>query len=528
MEFTWSSQQEAIFEEFRSGTQNVIVSARAGTGKTTTIIRAIDFAPEKSILLCAFNKRIEEHLTRSLRNPNARAKTLHGLGYGYVQRAWAVKVEPRERSGQRAEGLSYAACGRSVPDPIIKLVTKLHSKAREMAPYAKREGELLDILYKFDLEPDEGWIRQGYDASYVEAAALKAMVIAAASKPAEIDFADMIYLPLRNGWVVPMFGAVVVDEYQDMTSAQLDLALGACRGRVIVVGDKFQAIYGFRGADMNSLERLNKQLNAVEYPLTETYRCGKVITRMAQALVPDITAHEKNPHGQINTLNPNELTDAAQHGDFIISRVNAPLVPIAMDLLKRGKRARIAGKDVGAGLKSLIKKVARPTDTVDTFLEKLARWEEREVQKWTVAERPDRATAAQDKAEMLRALAEDAVTLRHIEVSIDALFTDDGLGAAGIITCSTVHKAKGLEALRVFIIWDTVSDRKEEERNIKYVAITRAIEELILVTKHHRANEPLASYTALGSNDNADYFLCSAAERRELWAAAMTHEVGSK
>lgn len=77
----WSDQQESIFEWFQSGRGNLVVRARAGTGKTTTIIEGIKRARERNILLAAFNKSIE--LAAKLGSAG-RAKTLHGL----VMRVW--------------------------------------------------------------------------------------------------------------------------------------------------------------------------------------------------------------------------------------------------------------------------------------------------------------------------------------------------------------------------------------------------------------------------------------------------------
>lgn len=521
MAFIWSPQQQAIFKQVaKGGREHIVIIARAGTGKTTTIIKAVDHAPERKILVAAFNKKIEEVLNSKLRNPNAKAKTIHGLGFAFVKRNWSdVNVD---KDGIRAEGLSRAACG-NVPDPIIRLVSRLHTKAREQAPYAKKQGDLTELLYSSDCEPEEGWIEQGYDAYYVEDKALKAMVLAAAAKPADllIDFADMVYLPLRNGWCLRWYDMAIIDEAQDMTVAQLDLVMNACRGRIMLVGDDRQAIYAFRGADSGSLGRLQKELKAVVLPLTVTYRCGQHITTFAQTLVPDITADGANPFGKINPLPESKLIETAQHGDFILSRINAPLPKIAMSLLKAGKRARIAGRDIGESLKTLLRKMSKGTEDVSCMLENLNEWEAKEVAKWTAAERADRAAFARDKAEMLRDLAEDVITLEEIATRINHLFTDNGLGDKGVITCSSVHKAKGLEAERVFILWDTLRDRSQEEQNIKYVAITRAIEELVLVTKGGGGQEPLVSYSGgLGPDAVTDYFLCSAEERLKLWAEA--------
>lgn len=41
MEKTWSTQQKDIFDFFADGRGNLVVRARAGTGKTTTIIEAV-------------------------------------------------------------------------------------------------------------------------------------------------------------------------------------------------------------------------------------------------------------------------------------------------------------------------------------------------------------------------------------------------------------------------------------------------------------------------------------------------------
>jgi hypothetical protein len=87
----WSEAQETIFKWFEMDPESIwlysskhlCILARAGTGKSTTILEGVNRAPESSILLCAFNKRIADELnTRT--NPNAEAKTLHALGYQMV------------------------------------------------------------------------------------------------------------------------------------------------------------------------------------------------------------------------------------------------------------------------------------------------------------------------------------------------------------------------------------------------------------------------------------------------------------
>jgi superfamily I DNA/RNA helicase len=477
----WSDQQLAIFKEFRDGKRHAIVRARAGTGKTTTIIRGIDFAPEKSIVMCAFNNRIAKELVNRLRNPRAQAKTLHSIGYGIVRRNWNLGVESDSQRGERADGLAAAVCGPTTPDTIVRLVSKLHTKGREIVPHARRFEDLEDLAYRFDCEPDDTWEDQGYDTPYVVQKGLEAMDLAARVRPAFIDFADMIFLPCRNRWLVKQFDLVVVDEMQDMTSAQLEIARGICRGRVIGVGDDKQAIYAFRGADSNSLDRLKVELNAAEYPLNRTYRCGKKIVELAQHLVPDFEANEANPDGEVKDLEFSKLVAEAQHGDFILSRLNAPIVGIALSLLRQNKRARVAGRDIGKGLITLVRKLSKGRQSIEELLERVNIWMEREKAKWMAANKPDRAEQIGDQANMIIELTEGTVQVQEVVQRIESLFTDDGLGAAGIITCSSVHRSKGLEAQRVFVLQDTLRDWNQEESNIRYVAITRAIGNLFMV-----------------------------------------------
>jgi superfamily I DNA/RNA helicase len=490
----WSPQQTAVFDFFRSGAGHLVVRARAGCGKTSTIVEAISHAPERSILLAAFNKRIQEELSRRLANPNAQAKTLHSVGFACVRRYWeGLSIA---HGTARAWALADRVCGGRVPDAIKRLVAKLHSKGREILPHARALGDLTDIGVTFECEPDEQWAKDGYDLAFVEVRALEAMELAAKEKPVEtgIDFADMIFLPVRNHWLRREYDLVVVDEAQDMTVAQLEIARGICAGRICVVGDDRQAIYAFRGADAQSLDRLKTELGAAELGLTTTYRCGKAIVVAAAHLVPDFRAADSAPAGEIRSLQKEKLVDEAAAGDFILSRKNAPLAEVAMSLVRAQKRVRIAGRDIGAGLLAIVRKLAKGTAaaSVTDFLDRVTSWEQREVSRAIAADRAERADTIRDQGETLRVLCEGVAGIGELEARIENLFTDDGLGAASVVTCSSVHKAKGLEAERVFVLRDTLyavgkpgakpsAARMREEQNIEYVAITRAKRMLVWV-----------------------------------------------
>jgi superfamily I DNA/RNA helicase len=481
MDRKWSAQQEAIFGWFGGGTGSLVVRARAGTGKTTTILEGINRAPEGKILLAAFNKRIAEELTSKLRNPAAEAKTLHAVGFQFVRRNWErIRIDDG-----RAERIARKVMGEQAPDAMIRLVCQLASKAKGMCPFPER-GDLVDIAIEHGLEPDEDWVEDGWTVERLEVEAIACMKLAC-EPDGTIDFDDMVFLPVRNRWVRGWWDLVVVDEAQDMNTSQLLLAQSACRsgGRIAVVGDDRQAIYGFRGADSGSIDRLKVELRAEELGLTITYRCPRKVVALAAKLVPDFQAAPTAPEGSVSAVLEEKLAEAAAPGDFILSRKNAPLAGVCLRLLRLGKRAKVQGKEIGRGLVALVKKWK--AKSMPAFLDRLARWEEREEKRLKATGTKAalaRVDFIHDQADTLRALSEGLSGLKELEARISSLFDDMSGPDSQFVVCSSVHRAKGLEADRVFVLEDTlIRNGDREEGNIEYVAITRARAELVWARK---------------------------------------------
>lgn len=517
-----SPQQQAVFHWFRTSrvpafaayeaqalvsgeaaeveATNLVVRARAGCGKTTTIVAGVELAPEQTILLAAFNKSIASELQGRITNPRVEAKTLHALGFKFCIYNW--KKINLDDMGQRATTLAIAATtavkatlsmraarNNPVPEQAIKLVANLHSKGREIQPFATSGHDLVDLAVAFNLLPDEQLTAAGWDETAICHAAYRAMVLAT-KRPANnlIDFADMIYLPLANNWVRAWYDLVVVDEAQDMTEAQLELARRCCKrgGRICVVGDDRQAIYGFRGADSAALDNLKRALKAAELGLTVTRRCPQRIVTLAQALVPDFEAAPEAPEGQILRCDADSMIAGASEGDFILSRTNAPLVKICLALLKRGVRARVKGRDIGRGIQALVRKLAPASlAALEGLLTEWASHEtERALAKLPEGPRETRIDFVNDQAAVILALAEGADSLDALDRRIADLFTDEG--EARVVMCSSVHKAKGLEAKRVYRLVGTFRDGSTEEQNITYVAITRVQETLVEVSGYEK------------------------------------------
>lgn len=464
----WSSEQVPILDWFAKADQSaqptLVVTARAGTGKTTVIMGGVARAPES-----------RDSLT---------AKTIHALGFGFVRRFWSkISVDQR---GRRKFDLAIEAAPKA-PDDIIGLIANLHTKGREMAPLATSGDDLIDLAIRFDLEPPDELATYGWDLDAVCAAAYRAMELATERpRSNEIDFSDMLYLPIRNGWLRREYDLVVVDEAQDMNRAQIIIAREVCRGRLAVVGDDRQTIFIFRGAFSDVLDKIAGESNAVRLGLKTTYRCAKGIVKVARQYVPDFTAGESNPEGIVDGLAMDQLLDVVQPGDAILSRVNAPLVRLALRSLRNGVPAVMAGReDVATGIASRIKKLAKgdAAKCVTTFLEQLMWWAEREREK--ARRLPERLAASKvdhvdDTVECIYALADGVATVPELHSRLERIFSEVRAGRA--VRLSSVHKAKGLEWARVFVLEQTLrAGHNIEEDNIAYVAVTRARQHLTMV-----------------------------------------------
>ncbi len=481
-----SPQQQAVFDWFERGSGNLVVRARAGTGKTTTILAAIDFAPEQNILLAAFNKRIAEELNARLSNPRAQAKTLHSVGFALVRENWKgtrVDDERKFRLARRAVAQATRRDERAVPDPLVTATVKLAGLAKNAAPLGTVD-DLEALALAYSITPENGFADEVSARDL--AAWAHAAVALAADRDGTIDFDDMVFLPVRHKWGHRVYDLVVIDEAQDMNATQLALAQAVSKGRIAVVGDDAQAIYGFRGADSNAIDRLKDELHAQELPLTVTYRCPKAVVAAAQALVPDFEAHETAPEGAVEAGTESRLFAEARVGDFVLSRVNAPLGRIALRFLREGKRVRIEGREIGKGLVSLVRR--QKAASIPALLEKLSVWLDRETAKLAASARKQaaqqRAEFVSDQVETIEALSDGLAEVEELVARIEALF-EGNQGPA--IVCSSVHKAKGLEADRVWLLAHTLycngKRQNQEEKNIHYVAVTRAKRTLVMVQK---------------------------------------------
>lgn len=494
-------QQTAVVDWVVNDAGSLELVARAGCGKTFTLLEVVKEIAKRGLgelIIMAYNKSIGDELKAKLERlgidwKKAQAGTVHSFGYS----AWR-KVAP----GCRIEG-----------DKVFKIIEAVfndtgnleyldqRSTINKAVSLAKQRafGHLIqidddaawyDLWDYFDLEHD---LSDDYTAERIIAAAKKVLRISFSLDREVIDFDDMILAPLVHKARFWQKDWVLVDESQDTNPARRALALAMMkpRGRMIFVGDDRQAIYGFTGADGDAMSLLKKATKAKSLPLNVTMRCPKAVVTEAQRLVADITAHESAPDGLVRSIVYKDLdAEKLTEHDAILCRNTAPLISTAFSLLSKGVACRVEGRDIGEGLIKLAQRWK--VKSLEAMLTKLDIYQARETAKLIEKKKEDNVALLEDQLECLRVIiarcqSQGKHTTSDLVEVIRSMFgsSDD---KKKVLTLSTVHKSKGREWPRVYILgrakympnkWARQPWQILQEANLEYVAITRAQSELI-------------------------------------------------
>jgi superfamily I DNA/RNA helicase len=497
----FSPQQKAVFQWVQTGRGSAFVEAVAGAGKTTTIVQACKLMTG-SVAFAAYNKKIAAEIeTKAAEHKlgdQVRVGTFHKFGLNAWRRVAGDRLNVDARAKQDAIALELA-----LPDELTAFVTKLTSLAKNSAIGVPGFGRVDDVMAwraiidHHDLADD---LEDPRDLPVGITFAQRALALSRDMARELIDFDDMIYMPVVTNCRVWQNDWLLVDEAQDINPARRAIARKMLRpnGRAIFVGDRHQAIYGFTGADADAVDRITKDFACQLIPLTTTYRCPKAVVAAARDYVDHIEAHPSAPEGIVSEAHEDDLTTLGlTKEDAILCRLTRPLVSTAFKLIRAGIPCHVEGRDIGAGLLKLAGRWKR-IKTVDKLRARLEEYMEAEVEKLIAKKQEVKAEAVQDRVETLLVLMDGCETVTELKAKVEGLFTDSEDGHQSTLTLSTVHKSKGREWQRVFVLgfakfmpskmarqlW-----QMEQENNLIYVAFTRAKAELVIVEVSEKKKE---------------------------------------
>lgn len=505
-----SLQQAGFYDWVSNGKGSCVLEAVAGAGKTTTLIEGLSLMIGK-IFLGAFNKNIAIEIAgRAGLRAGLEVATMHAAGF----RAWKrvadrfVKVD-----GNKMREIFSAESGRVDPrdcmfeQPVLQLVSLAKQSGIGIFNDIGFWPAWDDLVDHYNIEIfDE---RTGIDSrDHIIEMAMHMLQVSNKVCTSLIDFDDMIYAPLFNNVAFDKFDWVLIDEAQDTNAIRRELALRMMKpvsGRLVAVGDRHQAIYGFTGADSKALDIIGNAVKATRLPLTTTFRCPKSVVEYSQQWVSHINAADTAPQGIVRHEDISKLHAEVQVGDVILCRFNAPLIKNVYGLIARGIPARVEGREIGNGLKVLANRWK--VKTIHALIDKLDEYFDREVKKLEAKENNKGIEALTDKVECLKVIIQRVIDKGTITQppqtavidEIDAIFgKDDKDLERPVVLLSSIHRAKGREWKKV--IWLQTGPSPfakldweiEQEDNLCYVAATRSMWELVLMQVHKEVKKEKA------------------------------------
>lgn len=496
--FKLSDQQQAIVDWVRTGKGNAIIEAVAGAGKTSTLVEVLKYMAGW-VFLGAYNNRMGAELKDKTKGmPKVKAGTFHSAGFG----ALMFRYKDIQVDAHKVRDIINGMIENDENvEPFASFINRIVGLAKDTGIGFFNQISDIEPWYalvdKFDLIdelPEHVSVEQGIQL------AQQALRISN-SNVKVIDFADMIYLVLINNIRMLQNDWVLIDEAQDTNPTRRALAKKMLKpgGRLIAVGDPRQAIFGFTGADNDALDQIRSEFGAITLPLTNTFRCPKAVVRHANQWVSHIRAYDTNPEGEVISAKFEDVfgdksTYTFTPDDAIICRLNAPIVSLAFTLIRKGIPCRIEGRDIGTQLAALAGKWK--VKTLDTLKTRLEKYLDRETQKAMAQGKEQKAASISDRVNCLFVLIERGEE-KHLDVAglidmIKGMFSDstDKNVDPNLLTLSSVHKFKGLERKRIFLLgrgeympspYARQAWQMEQEINLIYVAVTRAQETLVEV-----------------------------------------------
>jgi DNA helicase-2/ATP-dependent DNA helicase PcrA len=488
MNFEPSVYQKIIFEFITKGTGNAVINAKAGSGKTTTLVEAMKLLPNKeNALFVAFNKAIANELEKKVKSlDNVKVRTYHGLGFAIF----------RENYGNRSEIQEY------------KYVSYINKHISDLSPDAELLGRKKFKLYRQNLKQLVDFARYNLAQSPEEIASLctkysiELMYDECDVVPKilnwgktnldSIDYTDMVWLCVENQLETRYmkFDYIFIDEAQDSSIMQQAL-IKKCfkRGtRFVAIGDEFQCINGFAGADSEAFEKFKKEPNTTLLNLPISYRCpSNIIEYVREATGVDM---EVAPNAIDGSIAYEVSPFAPTSGDMVLCRNTAHLVKLYMKYVKINKKAYLKGRSIAECFKSYIENTDKDRLSLDMIedgvfprlyerlFDSITMLMERDGLDYEDAINTRIIMDMLDTIKALEALSEGIVWSKDLLKKIDVIFTDEETDG---VCLSTIHKAKGLEADNVFILCDSLMPSKfatkkweiEAEQNLIYVALTR-------------------------------------------------------
>ncbi|MCX8966302.1 ATP-dependent helicase [Erwinia psidii] len=442
----------------------LVVRAFAGTGKTFTLVRFAQANPESRMLYLAYNRAVRDEAEKKFPF-NVECKTSHQLAWPNFGRHYQQRLTGNLR--------------------ITDVARKLNTRHWPLARVAITTFNA--FLCSADSEPGHQHLpdsdeRCGLSAERILAAA-QLLWRESARQDGNFPVTHDVYLKLyqlSQPDLSKRWQTVLFDEGQDANSVTQSLVLAqSCN--VVLVGDRHQQIYRFRGAE-NALDA-PQLADADQLYLTHSFRFGPAVARVANRLLArqgemlSVTG-SGGDDSVVNCL----PEDVSRQHVAILSRTVAGVIGSALEASLAGKKVYWVGGIGGYKTEELEDLYWFSADMPERMQSpSLAR----EYRNFEEFESVARATKDAEMNQGLRLLDQYFPMPQKLQVMREHAVTDE---SQATVSVSTAHRSKGLE-WPVVVLNDDFADITDpllaarectDETNLLYVAVTRARQTLVI------------------------------------------------
>lgn len=271
----------------------LLVLAGAGSGKTRVItqkisylIKEADYSPKEIAAITFTNKaalEMQERVSKLMQGTNIKGLTIatfHSLGLQMLRaEAALLGYKPQFSILDSSDSFKILADVLATTDKQL---------------LRKTQWQISSWKNAF-INPDQAKAQADEDLT-VAAAKVYQIYQQTLKAYQAVDFDDLIKLPVElfekheealNKWQRKL-QYLLIDEYQDTNACQYKLVkmLTGVRGQFTAVGDDDQAIYGWRGADVENLRQLTADFSKLKViKLEQNYRSTVRILRAANQVI---------------------------------------------------------------------------------------------------------------------------------------------------------------------------------------------------------------------------------------------------
>lgn len=331
MRFTLTDEQDAIVS---APIGHYVISAVAGSGKTTTLAHRIRYLLDqgisgKRILILMFNRSAREDFQKKLSQVLHRSdsrfhytdipevRTFHAMGYRLYKRFIqegclppfnAQILSEKEQDFQLWRLLNQLLSGDQLQD--LKRYKKDHIDiSRNFIETVKSGLQTPQLVFEaLDLEPKFNYLVELFDRFE-----------SWRKQESRISYSDMLYdtvlaiekFPRLKNLIANKMDILLVDEYQDTNDIQHALLkyIAGDRAKISVVGDPDQTIYEFRGAKPDYIIKgfSEEFSDASLLSLSYSFRYGHAVSLLANHLISKnnsrlpilCKSHHSNPNTRV-------------------------------------------------------------------------------------------------------------------------------------------------------------------------------------------------------------------------------------